>query len=126
MDATTPQDSAGDSPAGQSPPARRHKAVTSWITGATIGLLVALSVVVWSRQEPPTIVARQYLSKMGVATDNLDLAGYETSSPLFPGFMEKATVTFHVKGMDPQKKQVVQLFRIVYFLPWQGTAFREQ
>jgi hypothetical protein len=35
------------------------------------------------------------------------------------------TVEFLVKGANRSKKQVVELFRVVYFLPWWVNAYRE-
>jgi hypothetical protein len=122
MNTPTQQGHAGDSPPGQ--PKLNSRQVAG--CGITICTLVVASVVAWYVQPAPTAVARKYLSDQGVATDNLELVGYRDSiAPVFP-FPKEATVEFRANGADPPKKLVVELSRIVYFLPWRTTAFREK
>lgn len=124
MDTPTRQENAGASPPGQREFTSRQKAVISWITGITIGLLVVASLVAWYHQPSPVAVARQYLSEQGVAADNLDTVGYRGFSPFLPGVMDAAWVDFRVKGANSPRLEV-ELSRPVYFLPWHGSAFRE-
>jgi hypothetical protein len=89
-----------------------------------LGLLILAGVIPWYLQSSPPVVARQYLTELGVPTDNLDLVAFRRLT-LIPGVLEDATVTFRVKGADPPKKLEVELSRPLFFLPWHGSAFRE-
>jgi hypothetical protein len=63
--------------------------------------------------------------RRGVVPDELELVGQESHSPLTPVVMSMMTVEFRIKGADRSKKQVVELFRAVYFLPWWVNGYRE-
>jgi hypothetical protein len=104
----------------------RHRA-RAWIMSATlVSLLVAVSLVSWYVQPSALDFARESLAQReGVAPDELELVGYESFSPLTPAVMSTMTVTFRVKGAERSKKQVVELCRLVYFLPWWVSAYRE-
>ena len=97
----------------------------SWMMVITAALLV-VSLVAWYVQPSPVDYARECLAeRRGVAPDELDLVGQESHSPLTPVVMSTRTVEFRIKGADRSKKQVVELFRVVYFLPWWVNAYRE-
>ncbi len=102
-----------------------RKRVISGVAGVVLGLLVGVSLVAWSRHQPPVAAARQYLAEQGVAVDNLAPAGFSAGSAICPGVLDLATVEFWVQGAQPPKKLAVELQRPVYFLPWRGSAFRE-
>ena len=96
-----------------------------WMTGAMAALLV-VSLVAWYVQPSPVEYARECLAeRRGIAPDELELVGRECFSPLTPVVMTTMTVEFQIKGDDRSKKQVVELFRVVYFLPWWVNAYRE-
>jgi hypothetical protein len=98
----------------------------SWIVGAFFAVLVVVSLVVWYVQPSAVDFARESLAKRdGVAPNELELVGYESSSPLTPVVMSTTTVEFRVKGAEHSKNRVVELFRVVYFLPWWVSAYRE-
>ena len=100
-------------------------AAKSWMMVATAALL-AVSFVAWYFQPSPVDYARESLAeRRGVAPDELDLVGQESHSPLTPLVMSTRTVEFRIKGADRSKKQVVELFRVAYFLPWWVDAYRE-
>ncbi len=124
MSTPTPQVNAGSTPPGQPTSTSGQKAGA--IAGGTFCLLVAASIGAWFVQDAPMVVARKYISGLGIATDNLEPVGYhEAFVPVFP-FPKTATVEFRVTGADPPKKLKVELSRIVYFIPWHGTAFEEE
>jgi hypothetical protein len=92
---------------------------------AALALLFVGSFVPWYHQSSPETVARQYLSEQGVATGDLELVGRDSYSPFTPAVLSTTKVEFRVKGTDASKKQSVELFRIVYFLPWRVTGLKE-
>jgi hypothetical protein len=98
----------------------------SWMMAGTSVLLVLVSLVAWYVQPSPVDFARDCLAeRQGVAPDELELVGQESFSPLTPAVMSTMTVEFRVKGAVRSQKQVVELFRVVYFLPWWVNAYRE-
>jgi hypothetical protein len=102
-----------------------HRNAKYWMMGATATLLVG-SLAAWYVQPSPVDYARECLAeRRGVATDELELVGWESCSPLTPVATSTMTVEFRIKGVDRSPKQVVELFRVVYFLPWWVTAYRE-
>jgi hypothetical protein len=117
--------------AGSPPPPTR---ITRWlrrligaIIGAFIGLLFLASLVAWYQQDPPPVVARQYLSEqLAVAPNDLELVGHSQGFPGILGIIwSQWTVEFRVKGSESSTKRVVELTRWVYFLPWRATGLRE-
>jgi hypothetical protein len=97
----------------------------SWMMVATATLLV-VSLVAWYVQPSPEDYARHCLAeRRGVAPEELELVSQESHSPLTPVVMSTMTVEFRTKGADRSGKQVVELFRVVYFLPWWVSAYRE-
>jgi hypothetical protein len=99
----------------------------SWIVSATfLSLVVGMSLVSWYLQPSAVAFARESpAERLGVAPDALELVGQENFSPLTPALVTTMTVRFRVKGAERSKKQVVELFRIAYFLPWWVSAYRE-
>jgi len=92
---------------------------------ATAALLV-VSLVAWYVQPSPVDYARECLAeRRSIFLEELELTGWKGYSPLTPVFMSTMTVEFRIKGADPSKKQVVELVRVVYFLPWWVNAYRE-
>jgi hypothetical protein len=101
-----------------------RRSAPSWIVGVTVLVLVGASIVAWSVQQSAVDFARESLARrQGVAPEDLELLS-QASSYTFPG-PSTSTVEFRVQGDGRSKKQVVELLRVVYFLPWWVSAYRE-
>jgi hypothetical protein len=102
-----------------------RRSVPSWIVGvAFLLLVVGVSLVAWSVQQSAVDFARESLARrQGVAPEDLELLS-QASSFTYPG-PSTATVEFRVQRDGRSKKLVVELFRVVYFLPWYVSAYRE-
>jgi hypothetical protein len=97
-----------------------------WMIVATSILLVALSLLAWFVQPSAVDFAREALAKrMGVAADELELVDQKSFAPLSPAVLSTMTVEFQVKGAKRSHKRAVDLFRLVYFLPWWVSEYRE-
>ena len=99
--------------------------VKSCLLGSIFPFLVVASLVAWYYPSSPIDKARTHLSEQGIDPANLELIGFENSSLVAPVVFSTEKVRFRVKGTDPTEKREVELFRYVYFLPWQVTALRE-
>lgn len=104
---------------------KKARPIAGVTIAVTIAVLIVASFVVSSRQPSAVNVARRYCAGQGIAPQDLALLGYRGSDSAVGA---RETVEFQVKGArstDPPRKLVVDLRRLVYFLPWKVEQMRE-